>query len=713
MTEEGEINAISAVPSLWRIVLEDTKILEPVGHLIRWIEIGSQYMSGKEKQALRGLFPNAKIVQHYGLTEASRSTLLDVSSASERELETVGQAVGEVRLRIGKDGHIGIRGPHVAIGRLRLDGTIVPLSDSEGYFETKDLGRIEGDKLIFLGRADDQINISGKKISSEAIEAEINALVPTSYGKIGVSALSDPIRGEKALLAVEHEVGDLLPLISEAASIVFIRKDITTTGNLEIRLVAKLPTTETGKLQRNRIAELPFIGPNNLSGKGKGSLEQLAELSEKEYETLAVWQKVLGDIELSANSNFYDAGGDSLSSVQVGLAMEAAGMGGPAVRATLEGRSLGEVAGLVAEPVGPPLSNRDLPSNSIISWSVSMTRGLMVLSVLLSHWGPGLFNKLGLMEATDKYLGLIYRMGTPGFAAVFGVGVGLYLLPNFERNKSAAAKRIGTSFALVAGGFLLSAIASIVLRVSNQDSVTGQSIAHAFYSVLAYYSVALGALWFLLPLLANKRHRIFFLCILSLVLWCIWRISSAHLPPQQDSLIEWFRLMLGAGGYNIFKMTSIAALGASLGVWLSMRRNPHEIGFELLSAGVVVSLLCLMIMIETHGIEEFGSRSGKVFSSLAGQTFYVSFAATLIGLFFGVLGRWRTLSWHGKKISQGLIVFGGLALPIYVFHGLVIPVRDILVNFSVPRAIAMAIPLAAFLLSLFLGGRRTYRMYFS
>lgn len=249
MTEEGEINAISAVPSLWRIVLEDTKILEPVGHLIRWIEIGSQYMSGKEKQALRGLFTNAKIVQHYGLTEASRSTLLDVSSASERELETVGQAVGEVRLRIGKDGHIGIRGPHVAIGRLRLDGTIVPLSDSEGYFETQDLGRIEGEKLIFLGRADDQINISGKKISSEAIEAEINALVPSSYGKIGVSALSDPMRGEKALLAVEHEVGDLLPLISEAASIVFIRKDITTTGNLEIRLVAKLPTTETGKLQ--------------------------------------------------------------------------------------------------------------------------------------------------------------------------------------------------------------------------------------------------------------------------------------------------------------------------------------------------------------------------------------------------------------------------------------------------------------------------------
>src|SRR6186713_695509 len=89
LLERGEINAISAVPSLWRVLLQTGAVSAGAAAKVRWIEIGSQSMAASEKRALRTLFPQAKIVQHYGLTEASRTTFLEVDSASDGRLDSV------------------------------------------------------------------------------------------------------------------------------------------------------------------------------------------------------------------------------------------------------------------------------------------------------------------------------------------------------------------------------------------------------------------------------------------------------------------------------------------------------------------------------------------------------------------------------------------------------------------------------------------------
>ena len=92
MLEKDEINAISAVPSLWRLVLETPELFAETGKKVRWIEIGSQYMSANEKRQMKSIFPNAIIVQHYGLTQASRSTFLEIHK-EETHLESVGWAI--------------------------------------------------------------------------------------------------------------------------------------------------------------------------------------------------------------------------------------------------------------------------------------------------------------------------------------------------------------------------------------------------------------------------------------------------------------------------------------------------------------------------------------------------------------------------------------------------------------------------------------------
>lgn len=121
MLKRGEINAISAVPSLWRILLENKDIIGREGNRVRWIEIGSQYMNRQEKEALKTLFPHACIVQHYGLTEASRTTLLAIHQVEGEILESVGKVTEDVEIKLTTEGHIAIRGPHV-VAQCIIDG---------------------------------------------------------------------------------------------------------------------------------------------------------------------------------------------------------------------------------------------------------------------------------------------------------------------------------------------------------------------------------------------------------------------------------------------------------------------------------------------------------------------------------------------------------------------------------------------------------------
>nr|MCU0904274.1 acyl--CoA ligase [Tabrizicola sp.] len=139
MLRAGEVNALSAVPTLLRILLADPSIIGDAGKALRWMEIGSQAMTADEKRGIRAMFPKARIVQHYGLTEASRSTFLHVSGVPDAMLDSVGQPVGEGEILLSADNRIRIRGPQVARSRIDADG-LHDLTDAEGWLQTNDLG---------------------------------------------------------------------------------------------------------------------------------------------------------------------------------------------------------------------------------------------------------------------------------------------------------------------------------------------------------------------------------------------------------------------------------------------------------------------------------------------------------------------------------------------------------------------------------------------
>lgn len=310
MLKAGQVNALSAVPTLLRILLADPSIIGDAGKALRWMEIGSQAMTAEEKRQVRAMFPNARIVQHYGLTEASRSTFLVISESSDAMLDSVGSPVGEAEVQLSPDKRIRIRGPHVARSRIDAEG-LHALTDADGWLQTNDLGHLTDGHLFFDGRADDLINCGGQKIVPDQLEERIRArLKPGTL--IAVAKVPDAQRGDGVLVALEGNP-DQTARIKEAATAALSEMGISAGSALHVMALDALPVTGTGKVQRRVLADQfalrKVTAPATAS---KGEITDVRSLFQHEFAS-----DTIDDAD-----SFDSLGGDSLHYIQFSLAYE-------------------------------------------------------------------------------------------------------------------------------------------------------------------------------------------------------------------------------------------------------------------------------------------------------------------------------------------------------------------------------------------------------
>jgi acyl-CoA synthetase (AMP-forming)/AMP-acid ligase II/thioesterase domain-containing protein/acyl carrier protein len=310
MLKNGEINAVSAVPSLWRILLKNKTIFKDERLKLKWIEIGSQYMSRAEKEELRSLFQNAKIVQHYGLTEASRTSFLRIDETASEYLESVGQAYGQTELKISDSGRICIKGPHVS-SMLYKEGVFVSNTDDQGWFHTSDLGRIDNDYLYYLGRADDQINCNGIKLNPDTIERELRELLAIKDG-VAVGAIQHDLYGQAILIAIKQEVKIDNVFFAKTAFSILADKGINSAGAIKFIKVADFPLTSTNKVKRKLLADL--VDEDSLFE--VSTSEYAAPRNDLEVSLCSIWSRMLNKTEVGIEDNFFHLGGDSLTAVK-------------------------------------------------------------------------------------------------------------------------------------------------------------------------------------------------------------------------------------------------------------------------------------------------------------------------------------------------------------------------------------------------------------
>ena len=331
LIKENKINAISAVPSLWKILILQRDRFIHEGEKIRWIEIGSQYMSAEEKVALKEIFPNAIIVQHYGLTEASRTTFLEIHKTEGRVLESVGQPLFGVAVKVNENGLIMVKGDHVSESMITVDAGEVPLQDSDGWFTTSDIGHFEEGYLFFDGRNDDQINCGGVKVYPEHIESKVKKMVEILNGWV-VVGVTDSIRGQIPLLVVDSATRDKEKELLENISIVLKEMNLNIGDALKSYSVDTISVTSTGKIKRKEIVrnyenqrcdEVPVPDANttdtvpkclkpllNLFGVGRAKSVQ------------DVFKSKFQNQKIEPEDTFVDLGGDSLSYLATAIDLE-------------------------------------------------------------------------------------------------------------------------------------------------------------------------------------------------------------------------------------------------------------------------------------------------------------------------------------------------------------------------------------------------------
>ena len=312
MLKAGQVNALSAVPTLLRIVLSSPDVIGEAGKNLRWMEIGSQHMTADEKRRVRDLFPNALIVQHYGLTEASRSTFLQISGLADDLLESVGRPVGQTEVQLGAGGRIRIRGPHVAKSRIDENG-LHDLQDDAGWLQTNDLGHMRDGYLFFDGRADDLINCGGMKIVPDQLEERIRGRLEPG-AQIAVAKVPDAQRGDGVLVALQGDASGT-GQVRDAAVAALREMGIEAGSAMHVMAMDAIPVTGTGKVQRKALAE-------QFAAQQPATPDQIEADPADVNDVLSLFRHEFPGREVQSSDTFESLGGDSLHYIQFSLGFE-------------------------------------------------------------------------------------------------------------------------------------------------------------------------------------------------------------------------------------------------------------------------------------------------------------------------------------------------------------------------------------------------------
>jgi acyl-CoA synthetase (AMP-forming)/AMP-acid ligase II len=199
------------------------------------------------------------LLNGYGITECSPG-ISGVRFEAPRDDSAVGTLLPGIETRIvglngaavsdGQVGELHVRGPNVMRGYYRAPDLTARAIDPDGWFNTGDLARFEGDCLFIVGRSKEMIIRSGFNV----YPAEIEAVLSSHDAVVQCAVVGRSVAGNEEVVAfVQLLQGSTA---SPEDLMAHITPQLTSYKRpSEIIVLESLPATSTGKILKHKLAE--------------------------------------------------------------------------------------------------------------------------------------------------------------------------------------------------------------------------------------------------------------------------------------------------------------------------------------------------------------------------------------------------------------------------------------------------------------------------
>jgi non-ribosomal peptide synthetase-like protein len=215
---------------------------------------------------------------------------------------------------VGKDGALAQMGEEgeLVIGGVGLARYLDPVKDAEKFaavpalgwdraYRSGDVVRAEQAGLIFVGRADEQVKLGGRRIELGEVDAALQAL-PNVAG--AAAAVKTTKAGTQLLVGYVVPAGDF----DQTAAVASLRDSLPGALVPLITLVETLPTRTSGKVDRNALPwPLPHLDTATTTAGFTPTQQWLSEQ----------WADVIGVPPSDPTADFFASGGSSLSAARL------------------------------------------------------------------------------------------------------------------------------------------------------------------------------------------------------------------------------------------------------------------------------------------------------------------------------------------------------------------------------------------------------------
>lgn len=201
----------------------------------------------------------------YGITECSPN-ISQTSVEAPRSDTSVGrllpgleaQFVGSdgERVAAGDVGEMWVRGPNVMKGYYRAPEETAAAINPEGWFNTRDLARIEDDHLFIVGRTRELIVRFGLNVYPAEVEAVLNTHPAVARSAV-IGRTTNGTEGGEEVVAFVQPASGSTPETADLASHL-ARHLAPYKRPSQILFVSTMPVTLTGKVMKDELAKMSY-----------------------------------------------------------------------------------------------------------------------------------------------------------------------------------------------------------------------------------------------------------------------------------------------------------------------------------------------------------------------------------------------------------------------------------------------------------------------